>query len=188
MKAMNPTLGQRRVLAALAVLTLTVVSGCTDKRDGTALPASSSPNAAPSQPNTGPNDVFAALKACDALDRALQGQGFSPAVPQRAGGANCCDAKKAQYGGVSLALQPDLGIDDLKGDRSKQHDGDVNGRRAIQTRDGIEGSGTCDIVIEVTKTSRAFVVASLSVGTTDEACTFVDGVAKKVEPQLPKGN
>jgi hypothetical protein len=128
------------------------------------------------------------LKACDVLDEALEGQGFKPAVAEKAGGDNGCDTNKSQFGTVGLALQPDLGIDDLNADPSKQYTGKINGRPSIQIRDGVGSSGNCAIAIEVTENSRALLSSVLSSGTTDEACAFVTEVAKKVEPQLPKGN
>jgi hypothetical protein len=188
MKAMNSLIRRRSMPAICAIITLTVVSGCTDSRGGNALPGTSAASNTAPPSNAASVNPFDGLKACEVLDKALEGSGFSAAVVDKAGGDNGCKADKAQYGGLNLTLQPDLGIKDLNGDKSKQHDGDIHGRPSIQVREGLGSSGDCAIAMEVTNTSRAFVVASLSTGTTDEACTFVENVANKVEPQLPKGN
>jgi hypothetical protein len=188
MKAMNSLIRRRSMPAICAIITLTVVSGCTNNSGGNALPVTSAASSTAPPSNAASVDPFDGLKACAVLDKALEGRGFSPAVVDTSGGDNGCKADKAQYGGLNLTLQPDLGINDINGDKSQQHDGYVLGRPSIQVREGLGSSGDCAIAMEVTNTSRAFVVASLSTGTTDEACTFVESVADKVEPQLPKGN
>ncbi|HEV7975541.1 DUF3558 domain-containing protein [Amycolatopsis sp.] len=189
MKAMNSFLGQRRMLTLLAILTLFAGAGCTNERGGVAMPSDSASSSATSTtPGSAPADVFGSLKACNVLDKALEGQGFPAAVIDRAGGDNGCDTLKSGFGTMSLDLHPNLGIDDLNAAKSKQFPGEVNDRRSIQVRDGIGSRGNCDIALEVTKTSRAIVGVTLTTGTTEEACAFVYSIAKKVEPQLPKGN
>lgn len=182
MKAMDTSIRSQRAAAALAIGMLIAMSGCTDKRAGIALPTTSTPS------STTTVDPFNGLKACDVLDKALEGQGFPPAVVDVAGGDNDCKSDKAQYGGLSLALQPDQGIDHFNTDPSKIHDGTIHDRRIAEIRNGIRPAGDCAIALEVTKTSRVFITSALSVGTTEETCKFVEGVAEKVEPQLPRGN
>ena len=186
---MKLLLGQRRTLALLAILTLVAATGCTTERGGVAMPSKSGSQSTPlTTPASAASDVFGALKACNILDKALEGQGFPAAAINKAGGDNGCQTSKAGYGAVSLDLHPDLGIDDLNADKIKQFPGEVNGRRSIQIRDGVGSRGNCDIALQVTKTSRAITGTTLTTGTTDEACAFIYDVAKKVEPQLPAGN
>jgi hypothetical protein len=180
---MNSVKGKLGTTATLAVITLTALTGCAGEQ-GNAVPASTSPNV--STPSA--NNVFADLKSCDVLDKSLEGLGFSQGVINTAGGDNGCSSNKSEYGALTLTLQPELSIKDLNGDQKEMHSGEINGRPAIQHRNGIRSKGDCAIAIEVTKTSRALVSAALTTGTTDEACTFIESIAKKVEPQLPKGN
>ena len=169
--------------ATLAAIGLAVLSGCTSEQ-GNAVPVSTSPSTTTSSAR----NVFTDLKACDVLNRSLDGMGFSPGVISTTGGDNGCSSDKSGYGALTLTLQPDLSINDLNGDPSAMHKGEINGRPAIQHRNGVRAEGDCAIAIEVTTTSRALVNTSLTTGTTDEACTFIESIAKKVEPQLPKGN
>jgi hypothetical protein len=178
-----------RPLAALTAIAAVALSACFNESGGTPIPSTSSPGISVPATSSGPSaNIFGDLQACDVLDEALRGQGFAPAVVDKAGGDNGCDTSKPAFGGASLNLHPDLGIDDLNADPSKQYPGKINGRRSIQARDVVGSEGGCSIAMEVTNTSRAFLVVVLATGTTNEACAFATEVAKKVEPQLPKGN
>jgi hypothetical protein len=166
-----------------------VLSACSSTSGGTPLPVTSpSAPSATTASSGNPSNVFGSLKACPVLDKALEGQGFTPAVAEQAGGDNGCKAGKVRTATVGVTLQPDAGIDDLNADPSKVHSGHINGRPAKQIREAIGAKGDCMIVIEVTKTSRAIVTASMSTGTTEEACALATSIAEKVEPQLPKNN
>jgi hypothetical protein len=178
-----------RPQVGMVAVAMIVLSGCSDESKGTPLPATSNPPAGGiTESGTPSGNMFGELQACDVLDKALEGHGFSAAVVDKAGSDNGCDADKYKFATVSLDLHPDLGIDDLNADPSKLHTGTVNGRRSLQIREGIGAEGDCDIAMEVTENSRAMTGVSLSTGTTDEACQFATEVAEKVEPQLPKGN
>jgi hypothetical protein len=177
------------ILSALGLAAAIILAACSGQSDGTALPTSpSSENSKLPNSSSHQGNVFGGLKACDVLDKALEGQGFEAAVVDKAGGDNGCDTKKARFGSVGLNLHHNQSIDDFNADPSKIHDGKVNNRSAVQIRELLGSSGDCAVAFEVTETSRAFIAASLSTGTTDEACEFATEVAKKVEPQLPKGN
>jgi hypothetical protein len=183
MKSTNFSQSKLGVTAVIATIALTALSGCTGVQ-GNAAPVSTGPSTTTS--STG--NVFAGLKACDVLNKSLEGLGFSQAVTNTAGGNNGCTSHKSGYGVLTLTLQPDLGINDLNGNRNDMHGGQIHGRPSIQQRNGIRSEGDCAIAIEVTKTSRALVNTALTTGTTDEACVFIESIANKVEPQLPKGN
>lgn len=188
MKAMNrKPMGRRLTPGLTAIALLALLAGCTEKNGGTASPTSDN-TTPPSSSSTAPTNIFGAMKSCDVLDKAVEGQGFAPGSVDKVGGNNGCVTTKSQFGTIGVHLQPDQGIDNTNSDPSKVHDGTVNGRKSAEIRNGVSSKGDCAIMIEVTKTSRAFVIAALSTGTTEEACAFVYDVAKKVEPQLPKGN
>jgi hypothetical protein len=182
--------GRARVarLVALAAPVALILSGCSDESGGTAIPTSTVSTNDGTKPTVSSQRVFGNLSACDILDKALEGQGFKPAVVDKAGGENGCDTNKPQFGSVGLSLQPGLGIDDLNADPSKIHEGEINDRPAMQIRNPIRSEGDCGVAIEVKQDSRALLAIALSTGTTNEACAFATEVAKKVEPQLPKGN
>jgi hypothetical protein len=180
---MKSTQGKSGATATLTVIALTALTSCAGEQ-GNAVPASTSPNTS----TTSSNNVFVNLKACDVLDKSLEGLGFSQGVINTAGGDNGCSSNKSEYGALTLSLQPDLSINDLNGNRNDMHGGQINGRPSIQHRNGIRSKGDCAIAIEVTKTSRALVSTALTTGTTDEACVFIESIANKIEPQLPKGN
>lgn len=188
MKVRNPRSNQWLVTATAGLIILAAVSGCANPTRGTAQPVSSSGvSTAPTKPSDASITVFGNLTACEVLDKALEGQGFPPGMADNKGGDNGCRTNKAQFGTASVDLQPDQGIDQLRGDPTQIRSILINDRRAAEDRGVIGVSGGCAIAIEVTKTSRALVVAVLSTGTKDESCAFVTDVAKKIEPQLPKG-
>lgn len=161
------------------------LAACSPTTPGTPEPVSSSGAASSSNSPS----VFGDLKACALMDKALTDQGFAASQPERAGGSNSCSAQKSGYGQVGLSLHDGLGIKDFPNfDPKKMFDGDVNGRKAVQIRDGVRGEGDCMIAMAVGDKNRAFVNAALNTGSTDEACDFAMSVAKKIEPSLPKGN
>ncbi|WP_370947789.1 DUF3558 family protein [Amycolatopsis sp. cg5] len=177
-----------RVRLAIVVMAGAALTACSTQTPGTADPvATNSPSPSSSQVS----NVFGDLKACELLDKAMassSNQGFSPSTPEKAGGSNSCETEKSGYGEIGLSLHTGLGIKDLKEDPAKVHDGDVNGRPAVQIRDGIGAKGNCEIGMAVGEKNRAYMAAVLNTGSTDEACDFAMSVAKKVEPFLPKGN
>jgi hypothetical protein len=178
-----------RSWAMFSVIAVTVVlPGCSDEIGGTPLPMpTNSISSGPTASSSTTEGVFGNLDACEVLDKALNGQSFPSAVVDKAGGDNGCDTSKSRVASVALSLQPDLGIQDTNADPAKIHVGKINNRPAVQIREPLGSTGGCGIMIEVTGNSRAHVTAAFN-GTTDEACAFATEVAKKVEPQLPKGN
>ncbi|SED71499.1 hypothetical protein SAMN04489727_9043 [Amycolatopsis tolypomycina] len=95
------------------------------------------------------------------------------------------DPKKAGYGVVGLALQPGQSINDIVTAPGKALTGDVNGRPAVQERDALGGTGSCDVSMEVKPKSRATVLVTLQTASTEEACQTANDVSTKVEPLLP---
>jgi hypothetical protein len=178
-----------RSWAMLSVIAVAVVlSGCSDESGGTPLPVpTNSISSGPKGSSSTSEGVFGDLDACEVLDKALNGQSFPPAIVDKAGGDNGCDTSKPRVASVALSLQPDLGIQETNADPAKIHVGKINNRPAVQVREPLGSTGGCGIMIEVTENSRAHVTAAFN-GTTEEACQFITDVAKKVEPQLPKGN
>jgi hypothetical protein len=187
----NQILRARRtfIIAMAGTVAAIAMSGCSSESGGTPTPITQdqNPNKSPSS-TAASGGVFGDLEACNVLDKALDGQGFEAAVVDKAGGDNGCDAEKYMFATVSLDLQPNIGIDELNADPSNLYEGQVNGRSSMQIREGLGSEGNCDIALEVAEDSRAMTGVSLATGSTDEACDFILEVAKKVEPQLPKGN
>lgn len=166
------------------VVSAFVVVGCSPTTSGVPQPASSS-----SVATSAVSSVFGTLKACDLVDKAMDGQGFSPSKPERAGGSNSCSSEKSGYGQAGLTLNEGVGIKDFPNlDPAKIFDGEVNGRPAAKITDGVRDHGDCMVAMAVGDKNRVFVNVALNTGSTDEACDFAMAVAKKVEPSLPKGN
>jgi hypothetical protein len=126
------------------------------------------------------------MNPCTVLDQVLAGQGYPAAVPTTADAKRSCVSTKQGYGEIGVLLQGGQTIDENITDPSKASTGDVNGRRAIQIRNGLGGSGACDVKMEVKPNSRALVMVTLRTETTDEACRLVNDVATRVEVLLPK--
>lgn len=178
-----------RVTIALSVALLSFSAACSSESPGAPLPVPPSNDTGGTSAEPSPNpDPFNGLQACPVLDKALEGEGFPPSEKDTAGGDNGCDTQKIKFGSFSLDLHDDLGIGDLNADKSKQYPGDVNGRPAILVKEGVGAKGGCNVSMEVTKSSRAFLVFVLQTGTTEDACAFVEKIAEKLEPQLPKSN
>ncbi|WP_326957284.1 DUF3558 family protein [Amycolatopsis sp. NBC_01286] len=178
--------GRRAALTSLVLLTL-VVSACDSKVGGTPqaadTPTSSAPTTGPS--GTTADNPFGDSDPCKLLDQVLAGQGYAAAKRSDADAAHNCDTKKTDYGVVGLALQPGQTINQTITDPSKAVTGDVNGRAAVQERDALGGTGSCDVSMEVKPNSRATVLITLQTAGTDEACRLANDVSTKVEPLLP---
>jgi hypothetical protein len=164
---------------------LLALSGCASQVTGTPQAGATSAGNTTAATHSNENP-FADLNPCKILDQVLAGQGYSAAKRSDADAAHNCDAKKADYGVIGLALQPGQTIDETVADQSKSTAGDVNGRPAVQERDALGGTGGCDVSMEVKPNSRATVLVTLQTAGTDEACRLVNDVSVKVEPLLPK--
>jgi hypothetical protein len=136
MKTMKSRLQKSLPVLTFTLTVLLTTTPCTSSDNGRAIPRPTVLGDMPAS-DTPAADPFNGLKSCTVLDKALQGQGFPPAVVNTVGGDNGCGTDKAQYGGVTLVLQPNLGIDDLNADKSKQRAGDVRGRPSVETRNAI---------------------------------------------------
>jgi hypothetical protein len=168
---------------ALIILVLLALSGCGSEVAGTPRTVASFSGGTPTTLlRRAGADPFARLNPCQILDQALTGQGYSAAKRSDADAAHNCDAKKTDYGVIGLALQPGQTIVDPR----KAVTGDVNGRPAVQEREALGGTGSCDVSMEVAPNSRATVLVTLQTAGTDEACRLVNDVSTKVEPLLPK--
>ncbi|GHG41063.1 MULTISPECIES: DUF3558 family protein [Amycolatopsis] len=180
----RPSFRHRTALAGFVLLAL---SGCGSEIAGNPravdTPSGSTPATPP--PRTG-NDPFTQLNPCKLLDQALTGRGYSAAKRSDVDAAHNCDAKKTDYGTIGLALQPGQTINQTIADPGKAVAGDVNGRPAVQEREALGGTGSCDISMEVAPNSRATVLVTLQTAGTDEACRLANDVSTKVELLLPK--
>lgn len=169
-----------------------MLSACDSKVGGTpqAAETPSSSSAATTKPSGATSDnPFGDMKACPTLDQALSGQGYPAAVPTTADAKRSCTTQKKtgdETIGVTLSLHAGQTINENIADPSKASTGTVNDRPAIQEREPIGAKGQCAIAMEVKPKSRALVAATLSYGTTDQACADVNDLATKVEPLLPK--
>lgn len=176
-----------RLMCLLSAVALVVpLTACSNTSAGTPQPALST--VLTTGKSSGPSSVFGSLKACPVLDKALEGQGFTAGEVDTVGGDNGCKADKVHSTSVGFVLQPTTGIGDLNADPSKIHDGNINSHQAVEVRDALGSKGDCMIIIKVTETARASIVISLTGGTTQEACDVANGIAHKVEPQLPAAN
>ncbi|MEU4517637.1 DUF3558 family protein [Amycolatopsis sp. NPDC024027] len=177
-----------RAATVLALATLALaLSACDSKVGGTPQAAgTSSSNAPTTKPSGGGGDnPFAGMDPCKLLDQVLAGQGYAAAKRSDADAAHNCDTKKTDYGVIGLALQPGQSINDIVTAPGKAVTGDVNGRPAVQERDALGGTGSCDVSMEVKPKSRATVLVTLQTAGTDEACQVANDVSTKVEPLLP---
>jgi hypothetical protein len=144
MKTMKSKLQDSLTILTFTLTTLSAVTACTSSDKGYAIPGPTVLSDTPAS-ETPAADPFNGLESCTVLDKALQGQGFPPAAVNTVGGDNGCGTDKVQYGGVTLVLQPNLGIRDLNADKTKQRAGDVHGRPSIVTRNAIGAGRQCDI-------------------------------------------
>lgn len=124
------------------------------------------------------------MNACDVLNQVLQGTGMPPGEPERYGGDNGCRSTAPQKASVSVYLIPDRKYDELNAELGKQHRGDIEGRPAIQIREGVNSEGGCDISMQVAGDSRVFV--SVTNDETDQACQLAEELATKIDPLLPE--
>ncbi|WP_410564262.1 DUF3558 family protein [Amycolatopsis sp. cmx-4-61] len=184
----------RAVRFRAAVLTLATlglaVSACDSKVGGTPQAAdtpSSISNSTPSSATSG--NPFGNMKPCATLDQALNGQGYPASVPATADSARTCTTEKKTGNDsilISLSLHAGQTINENIADPSKASTGTVNDRPAVQEREPIGAKGQCSVGMEVKPKSRALVSVTLTLGTTDQACTDVNDIATKVEPLLPR--
>ena len=117
----------------------------------------------------------------------MTGQGYPPGQPSEvvvSKGPNCA-TQKPGLGTVGITFQAGLTIDSNLPASSEISRGTVNKRRAVRLRNGVGGSGDCDVVMEVKPDSRAILVATLSKGDTDQACQIVNDLGTKIDPLLP---
>ncbi|MBN6034088.1 hypothetical protein [Amycolatopsis sp. 195334CR] len=176
----------RLIAMPTTVLVIVVAAaGCS-----TVVKGQTSPPSAPaetSQADTDPWAVFAGVVECDVLNSGLGPHGFPPARKETAGGPRGCISDKPKFGTALLNLDAVQGIDAVRGDQSQHFAGTVNDRRALLNREATPGTtGDCAIHLEVSATARANIGVALSVGTTDQACDFVQQVASAIEPMLPR--
>ncbi|WP_153035247.1 DUF3558 family protein [Amycolatopsis sp. YIM 10] len=181
----------RKSYVLVGITLLATLSACSEKSNGQALPTSDSGTSA--VPSSGSNppvdgaDVFGGIKACEVLDKALEGKGFKPGYVQNAGSHNGCASEKTSFA-VALDLDDKQGLGDLRSDPARTYDARLNGRSAKQVkgRDEEDG-GTCEIFFEVAEKARTGVTVVLGTGgSTDEACQEAGKLAEAVEPLLPK--
>jgi hypothetical protein len=174
----------RAALITFAALSL-ALSACDSKVGGTPQAADTPPSSAPATSGGNSSNPFGDRDPCKLLDQVLAGQGYAAAKRSDADAAHNCDTKKTDYGVVGLALQPGQTINQTITDPSKAVTGDVNGRAAVQERDALGGTGSCDVSMEVKPNSRATVLVTLQTASTDEACQLANDISTKVEPLLP---
>jgi hypothetical protein len=158
------------------------MSACDSKVSGTPQ-AANAPTTGSS--GTTSDNPFGEMDPCKLLDQILASQGFAAAKRSDADAAHNCDTKKPDYGVIGLALQPGQTVEQIITDPSKAVTGDVNGRAAVQERDALGGTGSCDVSMAVEPNSRATVLVTLQTAGTDEACRLANDVSTKVEPLLP---
>jgi hypothetical protein len=178
---------RHRLAALVTVGVIGVTAGACDGSVGgqaTPDPTISANSSAASPSNSGAVNPFAGMNPCNVLDQALAGQGYPASVPTTADSKRSCATNKRTTGtdgiDVALSLQDGQAVDPGVGD--------VNGRHAIQERDRLGGTGSCDVQMEVKPNSRALVLITLRTGSTDEACAVSNDVSPRIEPLLPKNN
>lgn len=174
----------------LVAFSLVLLASCTDLRPGTPSPVVESTGTASATPPSGTSDssigAFGELKACDVLNRALNGQDFPPGEPSTIGSGNGCQSPKSGLF-VALDLDDKQGIEDLRAPDSKKFDAKVNGRVAIQLKDAMNVGNGCQLAMKVATKARAMVTVSTGgAKTVDETCEIAGTIAVAVEPQLPK--
>ncbi|WP_297546402.1 DUF3558 family protein [Amycolatopsis sp.] len=170
-------------------LAVAVLASCTSTVNGQPNPESSSSGPTTSaSSNTG--DPFAGLSTCVLVDQAVAGQGFPPSQPDPVidPSRRQCGTKKPGFGNIGMELQAGQPYNTNLPANGTRTEGDISGRPSVQLQNTVSGEGGCDVVMEVKPNSRVIVLATLSTGTTAQACDFVGQVATKIERLLPKNN
>ncbi|WP_033295362.1 hypothetical protein [Amycolatopsis jejuensis] len=121
------------------------------------------------------------------LDKALAGQGFSPAAPATADPEHACLSLKAGIGTNGLVLQDGETIEENIDDPNRTATGHVHNRRAILERNLVGAKSACAVRMEVPPRSRAIATSWLSTGSTDQACESAKDLAGRIERLLPEG-
>lgn len=173
-------------LAAVAAL----LAGCSDAPAGEAMPtgnAGSSISTSSSSAGNNHATPFAGMQACDLLDKALQSKELPPGEPDDIGSENGCQTNKPQVVSYRLDLMAEASLKKWGNDPNNLHDGQINGRPAVQEREikGVEGS--CGIAMKVPPKSVASVGIVGPNDNTKESCNLVTKVAEKIEAMLPGG-
>lgn len=176
------------VVYALSVATLggLVLAGCVSGTPGNASPATTSGAATTHRAAT--DEWWRTANVCGLLARTAAAQlGFANPgqVDINSDAQKSCDWDDNHSGenaGVVLTSQR---YDDLAQEDGQLSDITINGRPGKQEA-GSGGDRTCDLTLKATKGSRVLIITALTTGTTDQACQLAQGVARAIEPELPR--
>jgi len=178
-----------RARFAPLVLVLTA-AGCSVPDAGT--PASQpSTSVAPSSqafppPSTSQPDGLAAIEACDLLTtQEASSLGVPPeGRPQEVLGLRRCNWGGPEGGGISIAIDEDLGIDELVfSDASSITDITIGSHQAKRVLEG-SGPGYCNVIFAIGDNANVSFLA-LYLNDTPRACAVADRAAALIEAKLP---
>lgn len=177
------------LVASVAVLGL---AACSTGNSGIPTPASSNPGggsaSASSTTQAVSDDWWHNVNACNLLDQATAtGLGY-PQPGQIQGGEsyNCrWTASDGSVFGIVLESQP---YDSLQANMGQLSDLTIAGRPAKQDAQAGGDVHSCDLTIEATKGSEAFIDVSTLSSTVAQACQIAQSVGTAIAPKLPGGS
>jgi hypothetical protein len=183
-------------ISALSVLVVAVAAlglvGCTTTNHGVPTPTSGSdPGVSGSSPATSQavsDDWWHNVNACNLLDQAVAtGLGYpQPGQVQGGESYNCqWTASDGSVIGVVLESQP---YDSLQANMGQLSDLTIAGRPAKQDLQAGGDQHGCDITVQATAGSDAYIPVSTLSSTAAQACQIAQAVATAIAPKLPGGS
>jgi hypothetical protein len=177
------------LVAGVAVLGL---AGCSTTHSGTPTPTSGTdpgdgPGSASSTTQAVSDDWWQTVNACNLLDQATAtGLGYPQPGQTQGESYNCrWTASDGSVFGIVLESQP---YDSLSANMGQLSEVTIANRPAKQDAQAGGDVHSCDLAIEATKGSDAFIDVSTLSSTTAQACQIAQTVATAIAPKLPGGS
>lgn len=185
----------RFVLLLTVFGALVVVSACSRTISGTPAPADGTGSAsAPSTANgqTIEHSPFTTTNACELLNEAIPDKHPPEGETADVGTTNSCQTPAADHGTYAIQLYTgdyaDVGhASDILGPPTELHEGEINGRKAIQDRED-QSHPNCMILMRVPPDTSMVVGIIESDQDIDETCDRAAKLAENIEPKLPTEN
>jgi hypothetical protein len=178
------------LVAAVAALGLT---GCTTSNNGFPTPTSGSDpghdsGSASSTPQAAPDDWWHNVNSCNLLDQATAaGLGYpQPGEVQGGQSYNC--RWTAPDGSVIGVVLEGQSYDSLQANMGQLSDLTIAGRPAKQDLQAGGDPHGCDMALQATNGSNAFIAVNTLSTTATQACQVAQTVAAAIAPKLPGGS